>query len=89
MRMHASHDACVDDRLVKTTFPIVIAVSMGRRHNCELDKETRLLQLDRVLYSAVHHPANWPQAPGSSLAGPRRRPVNSPGGRSPEPGADP
>lgn len=32
---------------------------MGSSNKYELDKETGLLKLDRVLYSAVHYPANY------------------------------
>jgi inorganic pyrophosphatase len=32
---------------------------MGSSNKYELDKKTGLLKLDRVLYSAVHYPANY------------------------------
>src|SRR4026209_2209993 len=57
--MHAWHDVYVDDHLVATAFPVVIEVPMGSKNKYELDKETGLLKLDRVLYSAVHYPANY------------------------------
>ena len=57
--MHAWHDVYVDDHLVATAFPVVIEVPMGSKNKYELDKETGLLRLDRVLYSAVHYPANY------------------------------
>ena len=57
--MHAWHDVYVDDHLIETAFPVVIEVPMGSKNKYELDKETGLLQLDRVLYSAVHYPANY------------------------------
>jgi inorganic pyrophosphatase len=38
---------------------VVIEVPMGSKNKYELDKETGLLRLDRVLYSAVHYPANY------------------------------
>jgi len=63
--MHAWHDVCLDDHLVEKAFPVVIEVPMGSKHRYELDKETGLLKLNRVLYSALHYPANWPQAPAS------------------------
>jgi inorganic pyrophosphatase len=31
----------------------------GSKNKYELDKETGLLRLDRVLYSAVHYPADY------------------------------
>jgi inorganic pyrophosphatase len=57
--MHAWHDIYVDDHLIEKTFPVVIEVPMGSKNKYELDKETGLLKLDRVLYSAVHYPANY------------------------------
>jgi inorganic pyrophosphatase len=57
--MHAWHDIYVDDHLIETAFPVVIEVPMGSKNKYELDKETGLLKLDRVLYSAVHYPANY------------------------------
>src|SRR5215468_10352319 len=57
--MHAWHDVYVDDHLVATAFPVVIEVPMGSKNKYELDKETGLLRLDRVLHSAVYYPANY------------------------------
>jgi inorganic pyrophosphatase len=57
--MHAWHDIYVDDHLVEKVFPVVIEVPMGSKNKYELDKETGLIKLDRVLYSAVHYPANY------------------------------
>lgn len=57
--MHAWHDIYVDDHLIGSTFPVVIEVPKGSKNKYELDKETGLLRLDRVLYSAVHYPANY------------------------------
>ena len=57
--MHAWHDIYVDDHLIDKAFPVVIEVPMGSKNKYELDKETGLLKLDRVLYSAVHYPANY------------------------------
>jgi len=51
--------ADVIDRLIETAFPVVIEVPMGSKNKYELDKETGFLRLDRVLYSAVHYPANY------------------------------
>ena len=49
----------MDDHLIEKAFPVVIEVPMGSKNKYELDKETGLLRLDRVLYSAVHYPANY------------------------------
>lgn len=57
--MHPWHDVYVDDELVEREFPAVIEVSKGSKNKYELDKATGLLRLDRVLYSAVHYPANY------------------------------
>jgi inorganic pyrophosphatase len=57
--MHPWHDCYVDDAQVETGFPVVIEVPSGSKNKYELDKETGLLRLDRVLYSAVHYPADY------------------------------
>jgi inorganic pyrophosphatase len=57
--MHPWHDIYVDDRLIENAFPVLIEVPMGSKNKYELDKETGFLRLDRVLYSAVHYPANY------------------------------
>jgi inorganic pyrophosphatase len=40
-------------------------VPRGSKNKYELDKETGFLRLDRVLYSAVHYPANYGFIPRS------------------------
>ncbi|MFN8108433.1 MAG: inorganic diphosphatase [Thermoleophilia bacterium] len=57
--MHPWHDVYVDDKTVQTSFPVVIEVPKGSKNKYELDKSTGLLRLDRVLYSAVHYPADY------------------------------
>jgi inorganic pyrophosphatase len=57
--MHPWHDSYVDDAIVKDAFPVVIEIPKGSKNKYELDKETGLLKLDRVLYSAVHYPADY------------------------------
>jgi inorganic pyrophosphatase len=57
--MHPWHDCYVDDSIINTAFPVVIEVPAGSKNKYELDKETGLLRLDRVLYSAVHYPADY------------------------------
>jgi inorganic pyrophosphatase len=57
--MHAWHDIYIDDAQIDTAFPVVVEVPMGSKNKYELDKETGFLRLDRVLYSAVHYPANY------------------------------
>jgi inorganic pyrophosphatase len=40
-------------------FPAFIEIPKGSKVKYELDKKTGLLRVDRVLYSAVHYPANY------------------------------
>lgn len=57
--MHPWHDYYVDDSIIEKAFPVVIEIPKGSKNKYELDKETGLLRLDRVLYSAVHYPADY------------------------------
>src|ERR1041385_488787 len=57
--MHPWHDYPVDEARIADRFPAIIEVPMGSKNKYELDKTTGLLRLDRVLYSAVHYPANY------------------------------
>src|SRR5262244_2016520 len=57
--MHPWHDSYIDDSLIETAFPVVIEIPKGSKNKYELDKETGLLRLDRILYSAVYYPANY------------------------------
>ena len=57
--MHPWHDTYVDDTVVERAFPVVIEIPKGSKNKYELDKETGLLRLDRVLYSAVYYPADY------------------------------
>ena len=45
--------------MVATAFPVIIEIPKGSKNKYELDKETGLLRLDRVLYSSVHYPADY------------------------------
>lgn len=40
-------------------FKCVIEISKGSKTKYELDKETGMLMLDRVLYTSTHYPANY------------------------------
>lgn len=40
-------------------FPVVIEIPRGGRNKYEVDKDTGLLRVDRVLHSAVYYPANY------------------------------
>jgi inorganic pyrophosphatase len=55
---HAWHDVTPGPHLPET-FTSVIEIPMGSSVKYELDKETGLLKLDRILYSAVYYPANY------------------------------
>jgi inorganic pyrophosphatase len=57
--MHPWHDTYVDEAVIATGFPVVVEIPKGSKNKYELDKETGLLRLDRVLYSAVYYPADY------------------------------
>ncbi len=57
--MHPWHDTYVDDSVIATAFPVIVEIPKGSKNKYELDKETGLLKLDRVLYSAVYYPADY------------------------------
>jgi inorganic pyrophosphatase len=57
--MHPWHDSYVDETSITTSFPAIIEIPKGSTNKYELDKETGLLRLDRVLYSAVYYPADY------------------------------
>jgi inorganic pyrophosphatase len=56
--MHPWHDVELGDE-VDRHFRVVIEIPKGSKIKYELDKHTGMLRLDRVLYSAVHYPANY------------------------------
>ena len=55
---HAWHDVS-PGRNLPLEFTTVIEIPMGSSIKYELDKTTGLLKMDRMLYSAVHYPANY------------------------------
>jgi inorganic pyrophosphatase len=57
--MHPWHDTYIDDTEVGINFPVIIEIPKGSKNKYELDKETGLLRLDRVLHSAVYYPADY------------------------------
>ena len=57
--MHPWHDIPVDEAAIADVFPVVIEIPKGSKNKYELDKRSGLLRLDRVLYSAVHYPADY------------------------------
>ena len=46
-------------RITAEKFEAVIEIERGSKLKYELDKETGLLRLDRVLYTSTHYPANY------------------------------
>ena len=46
-------------RISPEVFTAVIEISKGSKNKYELDKETGMLRLDRVLYTSTHYPANY------------------------------
>jgi inorganic pyrophosphatase len=55
---HAWHDVLLGAR-IDESFSAVIEIPKGSKVKYELDKETGLLRVDRILHSAVHYPANY------------------------------
>lgn len=56
--MNIWHDIS-QDRISKNNFVAVIEINKNGKNKYELDKETGMLRLDRVLYTATHYPANY------------------------------
>lgn len=47
------------ERIKNDAFDVVIEISKGSKMKYELDKETGMLKLDRVLHTSTHYPANY------------------------------
>jgi inorganic pyrophosphatase len=58
MATHPWHDVPLPDDL-RSYFPAYIEIPKGSKVKYELDNDTGLLWVDRILYSAVHYPANY------------------------------
>ena len=56
--MNIWHDI-KEERIKPDDFMAVIEITKNGRNKYELDKETGMLRLDRVLYTATHYPANY------------------------------
>ncbi len=56
--MNILHDIS-PKRISPHDFICVIEISKGSKMKYELDKETGMLKLDRVLYTSTHYPANY------------------------------
>lgn len=55
---HPWHGIAVGEP-VEESFSAFVEIPKGSKVKYELDKETGLLKVDRVLFSAVHYPANY------------------------------
>ncbi len=58
MAHHPWHDVELP-RTLEEWIPAVIEIPTGSKVKYELDKPSGLLQVDRILFSAVHYPANY------------------------------
>ena len=56
--LHPWHGAFYGDE-APTVVRALIEISQGSRTKYEIDKETGLLTLDRVIYSSFHYPVNY------------------------------
>ena len=56
--MHPWHDVALP-RYIEDPIPAIIEIPTGSKVKYELDKSSGLLIVDRVLFSAVHYPANY------------------------------
>ncbi len=56
--MNVWHDLS-ENRVSKDSFIVCIEISKGSKKKYELDKETGLIILDRILYTSTHYPANY------------------------------
>lgn len=48
-----------DKRIAPEEFLTYVEISKGMKNKYELDKETGLLRLDRILYTSTHYPQNY------------------------------
>ena len=56
--MNIWHDIA-PERITAERFTAVIEIKRGGKNKYEMDKETGMLRLDRVLYTSTHYPANY------------------------------
>ena len=55
-------------RIRPEDFEVVIEITKGSKKKYELDKETGMIKLDRILYTSTHYPANYGFIPRPSGA---------------------
>ncbi len=65
--MNPWHDIALPEDLADW-FPVYIEIPKGSKVKYEMDKATGLLRVDRILYSAVHYPANYGFVPRTYCA---------------------
>ena len=56
--MNPWHDVDIGSDAPKQ-FPVIIEVPKGSKVKYELDKDSGLIRVDRILFSSVHYPANY------------------------------
>lgn len=56
--MNPWHDVSIGE-YIPNKFTAIIEVPKGSKNKYELDKESGLIKVDSVLFSAVHYPANY------------------------------
>jgi inorganic pyrophosphatase len=56
--MNPWHDVSIGNEAPKQ-FPVIIEVPKGSKVKYELDKDSGLIKVDRILFSSVHYPANY------------------------------
>ena len=55
---HPWHDVPVGDD-APAEFQVLVEIPKGSKVKYELDKDTGMLKVDRILYSSIHYPANY------------------------------
>lgn len=56
--MNIWHD--INENYIKTeSFSAIIEISKGSKNKYELDKETGIMRLDRILHTSTHYPQNY------------------------------
>lgn len=55
-------------RIRQNDFYAVVEITKGSKTKYELDKETGLIKLDRILYTSTHYPANYGLIPRTFAA---------------------
>ena len=58
IQMNLWHDI-KPNRMSTEDFLAVIEIEKGSKNKYEMDKETGMLRLDRILYTSTHYPANY------------------------------